>query len=71
MENKFDMEKFKKLAAVVSEDELDTLLDETTVGAGSSNDCADLILKITGVVVSATSKFDWCPTGACTTSCRF
>ena len=71
MENKnFDMEKFRKLAAVVSESELDEILDENITGAASTVPCAELVITITGVVVKATKGFDWCPTGACTTSCR-
>ncbi|HOC35286.1 MAG: class II lanthipeptide, LchA2/BrtA2 family [Ruminococcus flavefaciens] len=72
MNNKeFNMEQFKKLAAVVSEDELDEMLDENVTGAASSIPCAKVVVKVTTVVVAATTGFDWCPTGACTTSCRF
>lgn len=70
MEKNFDIEKFKKLAAVVSEDELDGMLDENIAGGASSVACATVVVKVTAVVVAATTGFDWCPTGACTYSCR-
>jgi len=69
--NNFDMEQFKKLAAIVSEGEIDEMLDETTVGAASTLPCAEVVVTVTGIIVKATTGFDWCPTGACTHSCRF
>lgn len=71
MNNNFDIEKFRKVAAVVGEDELDQVLDEDIVGAGSTIPCAKAIAAVAGLVVQATTSFDWCPTGACTSSCRF
>ena len=72
MNNKeFNMEQFKKLAAVVGEEELDEMLGDDVTGAGSSAACADVIIKVTKVTIAATKGFDWCPTGACTTACRF
>ena len=67
MDNNAKLEKlYAQLAAGASEKELDEMLDEETVGAGTPT----IVIGITGIIVSATAGFDWCPTGACTYSCR-
>lgn len=66
MDNNTKLQKlYEQLAATGSEKELDAMLDENIAGAGSP-----LTVTITGLIVAATTGFDWCPTGACTYSCR-
>ncbi len=61
------MEKINIAAGIVSEKELDAMLTEdTTVGAASTLPCA-----IAVATVALTFGWDFCPSNACTDSCRF
>ena len=61
---KFTMEKYNEFAGIVSENELDEMLDEDTVGGATSLPC---ITAVTALITC----FANCPTTACSNSCRF
>lgn len=64
MDNNAKMQKlYEQLSGTFSEEELDAMLNDEVIGAGS--------LDIVDLIISCTTGFDWCPTGACTYSCRF
>lgn len=60
------MEKYNEIAGIIPETELDDMCSDETVGGTSTWPCA-----ITTTIVAVTFKWDYCPTQACTDSCRF
>ncbi|MBE6856934.1 MAG: hypothetical protein E7500_05850 [Ruminococcus sp.] len=65
------MEKYNEFAGIVSEKELDSMITEdTAVGGVSTYVCVTVPLTIV-TVAQITFGWDFCPTCACTDSCRF
>lgn len=60
----FTMEKYNEFAGIVSESEIDEMLDDNVSGGFTSWACA---IGITAIV----TFFANCPTTACSDDCRF
>ena len=58
------MEKYNEFAGIVSESEIDEMLDEKVSGGASSVPC---LIGTTAIV----TFFALCPTTACSDDCRF
>ncbi|HOC32832.1 MAG: hypothetical protein WBK46_05245 [Ruminococcus flavefaciens] len=64
------MERYGHLAGVIPVDEIDDMFESNVIGGTSSIDCVRLASNTPEGTVNLTVRIEFCPSAACTYSCR-